>query len=1057
MSLLAPETKTFSADALAEASMAVSSVGTDVLRARMEASARTFGMSTGLPLCFTVDSPRCSDPDDAFTLTPMAQDESGTRLTRVRLGIHIADVAELVGESKTPTLDGEVRARASTLYIHLPDGSKARRPLFPTAIERASCLFADGAPKLTLSLAIDLGLDPSSGVWKVLSHEFIETAWIVNNNFTPEKFTTLPFYVLYKEIADSLRIARLENVEGGVVTPSYEVEYERGASRPTPVFRDTGSDPVSSVVDELMVTYNSMAGAALKMAASEKQPVLLRVQRPPAVQKLDAALTRFERLAASAPDGSDVARALDGLSSFRSTVELESSLSGNGSGGRSRKKKGWQKIRKASVPKHPLRAVRSPVVRAAFSEAFPPFSAEYAVVTALSENTTHIDLQVISYAHATSPVGRYVDLLAQAQLKTYVLGSTTSAFTRISKSVVGTLAPRTALLSDSRQKLERNLLLASLRSAPRVFTGQVLQISKSSVLVFVPELAWAWPNQNGKLPGVWIPTHVLGSGAQKAAYSSSILSPSKAAAASGLTLTAADGASIQVVPFETRLPILVSAREETGAGASSSAGATRFTPVVLSLWLDEEKTYPGGCLVCDGTPSPWDFAMGGQVSQSTGAGAGDASAGASSSSGGKQKGGGKKGGGKKGGGKKKGGKNGLAGGAGTPGNRVEDMRSAVLNQALSGIGEGDRVLRRDVEIVWESGTGGRVMEGSLTIPFNPPQPLPMPEQLFVCARSECGVVHGRVRDISYGEEGVATLSFVCLADAVPARVENMVEYALHVEILVIKRRFAVTMCLLDQVAAGTLEESSPVVKELMDGKVEVGSGKGKGVGFETPRMVVGGLEASGLAGSAKSLTEYVHAVLGAEEGKTVLITSASRDYLVAAVEELRGESIPFVSAFPDATYWTEGSGLHRMLRLRARLNNEPIPAPDNSVALRSPGSRPPSSIDRLVYKDGVAGKPLAEMEQAGRNVAGRAAAQNLVPGYFELWKRAAKTVVSNARVVVGPLAAAAPDSLLSSALGGVDLVLVVASSADLSKRELYSTLLLPCSVAGVGVVVYRFI
>ena len=103
---------------------------------------RTFGDREDLRelLTITIDPPDARDFDDAISIKPLADDE-------FELGVHIADVAHFVVEDST--LDAEARRRGNSVYL---PGYVV--PMLPEILSNGVCSLVPGEPRLTKSAFI---------------------------------------------------------------------------------------------------------------------------------------------------------------------------------------------------------------------------------------------------------------------------------------------------------------------------------------------------------------------------------------------------------------------------------------------------------------------------------------------------------------------------------------------------------------------------------------------------------------------------------------------------------------------------------------------------------------------------------------------------------------------------------------------------------------------------------------------------------------------------------------------------------------------------------------
>jgi ribonuclease R len=95
---------------------------------------------------FTIDPPDAKDFDDAISI---GWDET---LGQYELGVHIADVAHFVGQDSP--LDEEARARATSVYL-----PRHTVPMLPETLSNGVCSLQEGVARFTLSAFITLDAD----------------------------------------------------------------------------------------------------------------------------------------------------------------------------------------------------------------------------------------------------------------------------------------------------------------------------------------------------------------------------------------------------------------------------------------------------------------------------------------------------------------------------------------------------------------------------------------------------------------------------------------------------------------------------------------------------------------------------------------------------------------------------------------------------------------------------------------------------------------------------------------------------------------------------------
>jgi exoribonuclease-2 len=207
---------------------------------------------------FTVDSPLTRDYDDALSVR-----ELGKGLFEV--GIHIADVAELIGMG-TP-LDREAEKRASSIY--LPD---ARLSMLPPALSEGT--FSLKAEEDRLALSFLITIDSEANISKtVICQSAVRIGKQLTYRDVNEKINEETRFRALYELALKLRQKRID--DGAVILPLPEIQVYVNNAGMIQVTRYDKESPSQIMVSEWMIEANS---AAADYLAQRGIPALYRSQ-----------------------------------------------------------------------------------------------------------------------------------------------------------------------------------------------------------------------------------------------------------------------------------------------------------------------------------------------------------------------------------------------------------------------------------------------------------------------------------------------------------------------------------------------------------------------------------------------------------------------------------------------------------------------------------------------------------------------------------------------------------------------------------------------------------
>ena len=319
----------------------------------------------------TIDGADAKDFDDAVSIEP----QTGGL---VRLGVHIADVGYYVKAGSA--LDKEAYSRATSVY--LPDRVV---PMLPPGLSNNLCSLVPNQPRLTVSVFMDVN---SSG--KVVKRRMAATVIRSCRRFTYEEVQTLldggKVAAVPKAAAEAVKrmgalaaVLYTRRVDRGALDfdlPEYKVETDAGGKP----LRVTLRPRLQShrLIEEFMLLANEAIATEL-MAA--KMPFLHRRHDVPDPLKLKTLAKTLGELGLSAGGllGMDTHKALQDV--------LE------------------------AAEKHPLaNIINSLIVRSMKQAVYSP------------ESAGHFGIAARAYAHFTSPIRRYPDLMAHRAVKALLCG-----------------------------------------------------------------------------------------------------------------------------------------------------------------------------------------------------------------------------------------------------------------------------------------------------------------------------------------------------------------------------------------------------------------------------------------------------------------------------------------------------------------------------------------------------------------------------------------------------------------------------------------------------------
>ncbi len=312
-------------------------------------------------LVFTIDPADARDHDDAISLRPLA--EGGAWV-----GVHIADVAHYVLRGEP--LDAEAWERGTSIYL-----VDRVIPMLPHALSSGLCSLVPDEDRLALSvwLRVDGGgrMAETRLAKSVIRSRhrlsYDEAQAILDGEMEADGGLTTDLRALH-DLSRGFRRRRLERGSLDFDLPESRVVLDE-AGEPTGVYRVLRL-PAHQLIEDLMIAANEAVAA---WALREAVPILFRIHEEPDPDKLDNLRDLAADFGLSVPKGR--VRPLD-LQRLLASVK--------------------------DTPQEPLLAMAT--LRSMLQARYSP------------ENVGHYGLASQAYAHFTSPIRRYPDLVVHRQV-----------------------------------------------------------------------------------------------------------------------------------------------------------------------------------------------------------------------------------------------------------------------------------------------------------------------------------------------------------------------------------------------------------------------------------------------------------------------------------------------------------------------------------------------------------------------------------------------------------------------------------------------------------------
>ncbi len=319
---------------------------------------------------FTVDPATARDFDDAVSAQPTGDG--------IRLWIHIADVAAHVAPGTA--LDAEALRRANSTYV-----PGTVEPMLPLALSSGACSLSPGDERLAVTAEIELAPDGETKSANFYRSR-IRSGWRLSYDELDDFFAgrrTPP-----EQIAEPLELARRaaaslrERRRGGSLeVTTAEPEFEFDAEGAVVAAHSVTQTEAHGLIEQLMILTNERVA---ELCERRGVPTLYRVHERPDPRRIEVLFEQLAALDVPTP-------ALPQRISPSATGELVAEASRLVAGEAGRRGHG-----RAAYTSLVLRSLKQ---------------AQYS-----DRNLGHAGLGSPAYAHFTSPIRRYPDLIAHRAL-----------------------------------------------------------------------------------------------------------------------------------------------------------------------------------------------------------------------------------------------------------------------------------------------------------------------------------------------------------------------------------------------------------------------------------------------------------------------------------------------------------------------------------------------------------------------------------------------------------------------------------------------------------------
>ena len=360
-------------------------------------------------LTFTIDGKKAKDFDDAISLEPMGDG--------YRLGVHIADVSHFITENSH--LDEEAFERGTSIYY--ADGVI---PMLPEILSNEACSLKPKEIRLTLSVFIDFDRQGNSLATQIYKSfiksrrrfTYTEVAGLLKKGSNKENdYPFLQTLTDMYHLSQTLRKRRFKNGSVDFHVPEPDIQVEDGKVKQIEIVEHNAAH---QVIEEFMLAANQ----AVALNLYEKDiPCIHRIHEPPDPTKI------FE------------------FKEFISSFGLRLSDS----------EKIWSKDLNALLKKirgtPEERVVNMLLLRTMKKARYSP------------SDPGHYCLGFIHYAHFTSPIRRYPDLIVHRIVKKYLKHKCSKKEKKALQSSLSEISEQSTQMEIQAMSIEREII--SLRRA----------------------------------------------------------------------------------------------------------------------------------------------------------------------------------------------------------------------------------------------------------------------------------------------------------------------------------------------------------------------------------------------------------------------------------------------------------------------------------------------------------------------------------------------------------------------------------------------------------------
>ena len=360
-------------------------------------------------LTFTIDGKKAKDFDDAVSLEPMGDG--------YRLGVHIADVSHFITENSH--LDEEAFERGTSVYY--ADGVI---PMLPEILSNEACSLKPKEIRLTLSVFIDFDSQGNSLATQIYKSfiksrrrfTYTEVAGLLKKGSNKENdYPFLQTLTDMYHLSQTLRKRRFKNGSVDFHVPEPDIQIEDGKVKQIEIVEHNAAH---QVIEEFMLAANQ----AVALNLYEKDiPCIHRIHEPPDPTKI------FE------------------FKEFISSLGLRLSDSGK------IRSKDLNTLLKKIQDTPEERVVNTLLLRTMKKARYSP------------SDPGHYCLGFTHYAHFTSPIRRYPDLIVHRIVKKYLKHKCSKKEKKALQSSLSEISEQSTQMEIQAMSIEREII--SLRRA----------------------------------------------------------------------------------------------------------------------------------------------------------------------------------------------------------------------------------------------------------------------------------------------------------------------------------------------------------------------------------------------------------------------------------------------------------------------------------------------------------------------------------------------------------------------------------------------------------------